>query len=211
MASGPCLVEGGPGELSHARRGRGEDLSLVDQVVPDFQKSHLGIAADSPDIGFDYRAGRLLGVSPVAADKESGNRGARGQPLDVPLPRPRENLVEIVDCENEVALGRREQAEIHQMHVAAGHHLEISARRVCQIARHDCGASPQESERRGQHTCHPHRHQLLNAGSILRLKDRNRIGSAARATEFRMGRAGAHFGEGPSHSPSAQRTMDGRR
>jgi hypothetical protein len=52
---------------------RGEDLSLVDQVVRDFQKSHLGIAADSPDIGFDYRAGRLLGVSPVAADKESGN------------------------------------------------------------------------------------------------------------------------------------------
>ena len=189
MASGAGLGECGLGELSQALRGRGEDRPLFDQVVPDFQKSHLGVAANPPDIGFDHRARRLFGISPVATEKERGNRGARGQPLEIPFPRPGKNLVEIVDCENEVALRRREQAEIHQMHIAAGHHLEIGARRVREISRHDRSASPQKRERRSQHTCHSHRHELLDAGGILRLKNRNRVGASARGSEFRMGRA----------------------
>ena len=81
------------------------------------------------------------------------------------------------------------EPKIHQMHIAAGHHLEIGARGFGQISRHDCGASPQKCERRSQHTCHPHWHEFFDAGSILRLKDRNRVGSSARAPEFRMGRA----------------------
>ena len=141
MASGAGLGESGLRELSQALRGRGEDRLLVDQVVPHLQKSHLGIAANPPDIGFDHRARSLLGIGPVAAEKERSNRSARGQPLEVPLPWPGKNLVKIVDCENQVALRRREQAEIHQMHVAAGHHLEIGARGACEISRHDCGAS----------------------------------------------------------------------
>ena len=104
MASGAGLGESGLRELSQAPRRRREDRFLVDQVVPDLQKSHLGIAADPPDIGFDHRARRLLGIDPVAAEKERGNRSARGQPLEVPLPRPGKNFIKIVDCENEVAL-----------------------------------------------------------------------------------------------------------
>jgi hypothetical protein len=187
MASGAGLGESGLGKLSQAPRGRGEDRFLVDQVVPHVQKSHLGIAANPPDIGFEHRARRLLGIKPVAAEKECSNRSARGQPLEVPLPRPGKNLIKIVDCENEVALRRREHPEIHQMHIAAGHHLETSARGICEISRHDCGTSSQKSERRSQHTRHPHRHEFFNAGSILPLKDRNRIGSSAPGPEFRMG------------------------
>jgi hypothetical protein len=112
MASGAGLGESGLGELSQARRGRGKDLSLVDQVVPNFQEIHLGIAAQPPDIGFDHRARCLLGISPVAAEKERSNRGARREPLEVPLPRPGKNLVKVVDCENEVALRRCEESEI---------------------------------------------------------------------------------------------------
>jgi hypothetical protein len=57
------------------------------------------------------------------------------------------------------------------MHIAAGHHLEIGARGVCQISCHDSGASPQKSERRSQHTRHPNPHELWDAGSILRFED----------------------------------------
>ena len=128
MASGARLGESGLGELSQARRGRDEDFSLVDQVGPHFQESHLGIAANPPDIGFDHRARRLLGISTVAAEKERGQLQRRRQPLEVPPRRSGKNLIKIVDCENEVAFSRREQPEIHQMHIAAGHHLEISAR-----------------------------------------------------------------------------------
>jgi hypothetical protein len=74
VASGAGLGESGLGEFSQALRGRGEDRSLVDQVVPNFQESHLGIAANPPDIGFDHRARSLLGINPVAAEKERCNR-----------------------------------------------------------------------------------------------------------------------------------------
>jgi hypothetical protein len=57
------------------------------------------------------------------------------------------------------------------MHIAAGHHLEISAWGICEVSRHDCGASSQKSERRSQHTRHPNRHELWDAGSILRFED----------------------------------------
>ena len=187
MASGAGLGESGLGELSQALRGRGEDRFLVDQVVPNLQKSHLGITANPPDIGFDHRARCLFGICAVAAEKERSNRSARGQPLEVPLPWPGKNLIKIVDCENKVALRRREQSEVHQMHVAAGHHLEIGARGICEISRHDCGASPQKRERRSQHTRHPHRHQLFDTGRILCLKNGNRIRSSACGPEFRMG------------------------
>src|SRR4029077_20007408 len=96
------------------------------------------------------------------------------------------------------------------MHIAAGHHLEIGTRGVSEISRHDCGASPQESERRSQHTRHPHRHELLNAGSVLCLKDRNRVWTSARAPEFRMGSARYIAAKGlPVRHPLGARQTDG--
>src|SRR5438128_595679 len=103
MASGASLGERGLSELSKARRGGREDRSLVDQVVPHLQKSHLGITAKPSNIALDDRARRLLCISPVAAEKARGNRGARGQPLEVPLPRAGKDLIKIVDRKNEVA------------------------------------------------------------------------------------------------------------
>ena len=47
---------------------------------------------------------------------------ARRKPLEVPLERGRQRLVEIVDVEDHVALRRREAAEVHQVRVAAGLH-----------------------------------------------------------------------------------------
>ena len=41
-----------------------------------------------------------------------GDDEARREAQDVPLPRPRERLVEVVDVEDEVAFRRGEQAEV---------------------------------------------------------------------------------------------------
>ena len=46
--------------------------------------------------------------------------------LDVPLERPGQRLVEVADVEHERALGRREDAEVGQVRVAA--QLDLEAR-----------------------------------------------------------------------------------
>ncbi len=55
------------------------------------------------------------GEAPVLA----GHVEACGQAFDVPLPRPRQGLVEVVDVEDEAALWRLEEAEVHEVRVAA--------------------------------------------------------------------------------------------
>ena len=48
-----------------------------------------------------------------------GHHEARGQTLQVPFEWPGRDFVEVVQIEYELALRRRETAEIHQMAVAA--------------------------------------------------------------------------------------------
>ena len=79
------------GELAHRRRGSAPTAATHD-VAP------------------------LLGREAVVA---AGDREAGGQPLDVPLPRAGERLVEVVDVEDQPALGRGEHAEVGQVRVAA--------------------------------------------------------------------------------------------
>ena len=102
MTSRAGLGESGLNALTQGRRCSGKDRFVVDQVVPHFQKSHLGIAAHPSDIGLDHRTRRLFSINPVAAEKKRSNRGARGQSLEVPFPRSGKDLIKIVDCENEV-------------------------------------------------------------------------------------------------------------
>ena len=56
------------------------------------------------------------------ADLAAGDDHAGGQALEVPLPGRRQGLVEIVDIEDDAALGRGEAAEVRQMGVATGLH-----------------------------------------------------------------------------------------
>ena len=80
-----------------------------------------------------------------------GDDDAGSQPLDVPLPWPRQGFVEIVDVEEDVALRRGETAEIHEMGVAAGLHAKTGRRCRGQIRRHDRGRAAVEGERRLRH------------------------------------------------------------
>ena len=103
---------------------------LIDARVPDSQVPHLRILAHALAVAPDRRAGRFLAQDLVPTHEADGHDGAGGQAFEVPLPGSRQGLVEIVDPEHEVALGRREDAEIGHVHVAAG--LDRQARhRAC--------------------------------------------------------------------------------
>ncbi len=82
----------------------------------------------------------------------SGDDNAGREPLNVPLPGRPQGFVEIVDVEEDVALGRGETAEVHQVSVAAGLDAKSGRRRRRQIGRHDCRGPAIEGERRLGHT-----------------------------------------------------------
>ena len=103
----------------------------------------------------DLAAG--LGGEPVVP---SGHGKARGQPLDVPLERAGQGLVEVVDVEDQPPFRRGERAEVGQVRVPAQLHPQPRGGRAGQVRRHRQRRPPVERERRHQHPPVPDRHQL---------------------------------------------------
>ena len=91
----------------------------VESDVPDVECAHLGELRHRPTVfahgGHQDRAAYLL----VEASVSTGDRDARHQPLEVPLERSRERLVEVIDAEHELAVRRSEDSEIAEMGVTA--------------------------------------------------------------------------------------------
>jgi hypothetical protein len=112
---------------------------------------------------------------PSAAHEAYGDCGACGKPLDVPLPWRREHLVEVVDGEDQFALGRAEYAEVRHVHIATSVHKHSGRRQRRKVSRHHGRGSAQKCERRGQHAGVSDRHQLLNARAVLSLQNLDRI------------------------------------
>ena len=69
--------------------------------------------------------GALLLVEAAVAPRDGE---ARGEPLDVPLERAGERLVEVVEAEDDLAVGRGEAAEVRQVRIAAELGVEPGAR-----------------------------------------------------------------------------------
>ena len=96
------LVEAVAGDLGADDR---HDLLDVHVVVPRVERSHVrGRAHHFPvlaDGGHDDRAPIGRGEAAVATE----DLDARGQTLHVPLPRPGQRLVEVVDVEHQPPLG----------------------------------------------------------------------------------------------------------
>jgi hypothetical protein len=125
----------------------------------------------------------VAAMSSVDATHNINNRRRRppgGEPLDVPLERAGQRLVEVVDAEHEPPVGRREPTEVRQMRVAAQLHLEPASWRRGQIGRHRVGRAPEERERRHRHAPVADRHQLRHAGRRLLLEQVDRIGPIGR-------------------------------
>ena len=95
-----------------------------------------------------------------------GDHHAGRKSLDIPLPGSGQGFVEIVDVEEDVALRRREAAEIHQVSVAAGLHAKSGRRGRGKVRRHDRGRAAIEGERRLGHAAEADRDQFCDAAFV---------------------------------------------
>ena len=87
--------------------------------VPDLEDRHTGQLPHRLAIGAHrpaYQAAAFIVAEAVLAP---GDLDARGQALDVPLPRPGVALVEVVEAEDQMALRCPEDPEVRQVRVAA--------------------------------------------------------------------------------------------
>ena len=87
--------------------------------VPEVERSQRGgfghVFAVAAHGGRDDPVARRRPEAPFERDDVH----ARRQPLDVPLPRSRQGLVEVVDVEDQAASGSGELAEVADVRVAA--------------------------------------------------------------------------------------------
>ena len=118
-------------------------LDLV-ALVPDLEGAHLGEPGDRPPVLAGGGAHRALARLRRQAAVARGDLDARGQPLDVPLERARERLVEVVEVEDHPAVGPGERAEVAQVRVAAQLHLQARRRESRR------GPPPSPRRRRGR-------------------------------------------------------------
>jgi hypothetical protein len=127
VQAGPALVHGGEaaecsevvsraglrgGPLHHLALATGEPegregghAAHVDVRVPDTERVHAGELAHGATVRADGGTHDAPSVLRGVVAGPTGDLQTDGQPLHVPLPRSGQCLVEVVDAEDEVALG----------------------------------------------------------------------------------------------------------
>ena len=100
----------------------------------------------------------------------AGHPDARDEPSQVPLPRARMGLVEVVEVEHELALRGGVEPEVAEVRVAADHRGDPGGRQSRDVFGHHDRRSPQEAVRRRDHAGDPDGDQLLEP-TLVRLPD----------------------------------------
>jgi hypothetical protein len=96
-----------------------------------------------PHGGHDEAPALGPGQAAIAAE----DRQAGGQPLDVPLPRAGQGLVEVVDVEDQGPFGRPEATEVAQVGVAAQLHPQPGIGGGGEVGGHHGSGAAEERER----------------------------------------------------------------
>ena len=133
------------------------------------------------------------------------------EPLDVPLERRRQRLVEVVEIEDGAAIGRREQPEVRQVGIAAALHAQPRRRAARQVGRHDRRGPAIEGERRDDHPPVPDRHELGHPRGVLLVDDADRVRPARRAPPTRRAPPAAPTRARRALRPCAPRPPSGGR
>ncbi len=170
-------------------------LVHIDPRVPDTEESHRGVVCHLRAIAVDAETRRGVGVAVGEALVAGGNGEAGRQALDVPLERGRERLVEVIDVEDQVAVGRGKHAEVQQVRVTAGLHPDVGRGGMGEIPCHRRRRAAEVGERRGDHAPVPDRHKIRYPGLGLLLENGDRVRPVRRRLPLSMTRAG--------HEPAA--------
>ncbi len=148
-----------------------------------YQTSRFPIVGEAPHrlavclAGAEDRGAGLLRREFAVA---TGDLEARREALDVPLPGPRQGLVEVVDVEDDAPVGGGEGAEVGEVGVAAGLHPQARVGGLGEVHRHDRRGAAEEGEGRGQHPPVADRDELGYAVLGLLLEHRDRISAVPR-------------------------------
>ena len=168
--------------LAHTRCGAAradlvEELPDLEVLVPGVEGPHPRPNAHRSRYALTRRHHDVPPIGRREPAITSGDLEARGEPLDIPLPRTGKRLVEVVDVEHHLALGGAEQTEVRQVSVAAELHRDPRPRGGRQIGRHDQRGAPVERERRHQHPPVPDRDKFGDAGRGLLLEQLDGVGA----------------------------------
>ncbi len=168
----------------------GEQGLDVEARVPDVEVSHrrelphrLAVAAHGAEHGGPGLRRGEVAVSP--GDLEAG-----GEALEVPLPGPREGLVEVVDVHDQAAVGCGEDAEVREVGIAARLDPQAGVRGLGEVHRHDRRGAAVEGEGRGQHPPVADRDELGDAALGLVREHLDRVFAARRRLPFAVTGAG---------------------
>ena len=152
----------------------------VEPVVAARQQRHVGqqphLVAVGADAGDHRVVALLLGAAVLAPrDPDAGH-----EPAQVPLPRAGVRLVEVVEVDDQLALGRGVEAEVAEVGVAAGDGHDPGRRQPGDVGGHDDRGAAQEAVRRGDHPRDPDRHELGHAAAVRLLEQGDRVGPVRR-------------------------------
>ena len=165
------------------------DRLHVDLRVPDLEVAELGHPPHRRPVLGRHRGNDVQPLAALEAALAPGDGEARGEPHHVPLPRPRQSLVEVVDVEDELAIGRGVGAEVGEVGVAAELHVEAAARGRRQVGRHHRRRAAVEGEGRDQHARIAQRHELANPRGGLGLEQLDRVRAVCRRLPLIVARA----------------------
>jgi hypothetical protein len=155
---------------------------------------------------------RQTRVRAAESARSSSHGRARGQSLHVPFPGTPDRFVEVVQIEHERPLGRRVQAEVQEVGIAAGLHVDPGRRRPGQIGGHDGRRAAEVCERRVGHAGPAQRHEPGDAAPALLFEDPERVPALVRRPlGVRVaGRSGAdRAAQGSSFRPRDRRRLPG--
>ena len=140
-----------------------EDAGDIEPRIPGLQIAQRGEVPHRLAVGAHGGLHRSAPRHRRQAELAAGDRDARREPLDIPLPRTACGLVEIVDVEHQLAVGRSETAEVRQVRITAQLDRRARPRRLGEVGGHQSGSAAEEGERRRQHPPVPNWHQLGHA------------------------------------------------
>ena len=181
------------GALDHLVRDRGlvagDQLIDVEARVEDVEVGLGREVGHRRAVGADARRHDRVAVGIGVAAVASRHLEARRQALDVPLERPGQGLVEVVDVEHQLALGAREDAEVREVGVTAELDAQVGRGRRREVVGHDQRRAAVEGERRHEHPPVADGHEFGNTARGLALEKGDGVRPSGPGREVRMCRA----------------------
>jgi hypothetical protein len=109
-----------------------------------------------------------------------GNPDTGGQPPQIPLPAARVSLVEVIEVDHQIPLGRGIEPEIAEVRVTAHHGCDSGCGQMRHVLSHHHGGSAEKSVRRVDHAPDPDRDQPVDPALVADVDEFHRVGTIGR-------------------------------